>query len=76
MAVLGPLARPTCVFGSPVDVFDLVQRVLHERLQVPGRASTCGLSQRVAGVDGQQRLHLQVLAPLQKLQQAQAVGER
>ena len=57
----------------PVHVLDLVERVLDVGLEVGPRLHVRAL-QRVAGVDGQHRLGVHVLAPEQELVQAEAVG--
>src|SRR5208283_4570587 len=54
-------------------VFDFVQGVLDVRLQV-GTGSNAHLAQRVAGIDGQHRFHVEVLAPFQVFEQAHAIG--
>ena len=72
MSVLRPLRAPLrCNVAR--YILNLIQRVLHIRLQVRPRRHMLS-AQRVARIHGQHRLHLQVLAPIEKLQQPQPVG--
>ena len=71
VAVFGAFRAPFGI-GAAGDIFNFVERVLHVRLE-RGAGIDVLLRQRVAGVDGEHRLHLQVFAPLQKFKQAHAV---
>ncbi len=59
--------------GSAGDVLDLLQPFLYVGLKVRTRLHYLP-AQRIARIDSQHRLHVQVLAPLQKLQQPHAVA--
>src|SRR5207249_8996419 len=59
--------------GAACQVFDLIQGVLHEGLEA-GSAGDMFTAERVTGRDAEDRLHLQILAPLQELHQPEAVG--
>ncbi len=72
VAVFDALGAPLGV-GAAGHVLDFVERVLHVRLK-RGAGIDVVLRERIAGIDGQHWFHLQVFAPLQKLQQAHAVG--
>ena len=54
-------------------IFDLIQRVLHIRLKLRPRLDML-LLHRVAGIDRQHILHVQVFAPLQKFEQPKPIG--
>ncbi len=72
VAVLGSLCAPPGV-GVAGHVFDLVERILHVRLK-GGAGINVLLLHGVAGIDGEHGLDLEVFAPLQKFEQAHAVG--
>ena len=59
--------------GSAGDVLDLLQPLLYVGFQVRPRLHHLP-AERVPGIDAQQRLHVQVLAPFQEFQQSHAVG--
>ena len=72
MTILRAACAPGCR-GVTGHVFNLVERVLHIRLQVrPGRDVL--VAQRVACIDREHWLHVEVFAPFEKFQQAHAVG--
>ena len=54
-------------------VFDFVQRVLNVGFEVVAGGDVF-LEERVSGEDGKQRLHVEVFAPGEELEQADAVG--
>ena len=72
MAVFGSLGSPPGG-GVAGDVFNLVQRVLHVGFEVVAGGDVF-LEERVSGEDGQQRLHVEVFAPGEEFEQADAVG--
>ena len=72
VTVLHPLCTPLRV-GVAGYVLDLIQSILDVGLQIGSRLYEL-LLHGVAGINGQQRLHLEVLAPLQELEQAHAVA--
>ncbi len=72
MAVFGALGSPAGG-GVAGDVFDLVERVLNVGLEVFA-AGDVFLEEGVAGEDGKERLHVQVFAPGEEFEQADAVG--
>ena len=59
--------------GSAGDVLDLLQPFLDVGIEVRPRLHHLP-AQRVSGIDAQQRLHVQVLAPFQEFQQSHAIG--
>ena len=71
VAILRPLRAPLCLSVAG-NVLHLVHRILHVRFKVFPRSRAP--AQRVACIHRQYRLDLQVLAPLQKLQQSEAIA--
>ena len=60
------------MFGVAGDVFNFVKRVLNVRFEI-GAGLNVVVLQRVAGENRQHRLHVQILAPIQKFQQAETI---
>ena len=67
-----------CTNGAPSragvagDVFDFVKRILDVRFQVIARRDTL-LAQRVTRINGKQRLHVQIFAPVEIFHQAETI---
>ena len=55
------------------DVLDFVKPLLHVGIEIGSRLDQLS-AQRVSGVDAEQRLHVQVLAPLQEFQESHSVA--
>ncbi len=72
MAVLGAACTPDGVRAAG-HVLDLIERVLDVGLEV-GSGLDALLVHGISGVDGEDGLHMQILAPLEELEQAHAVG--
>ena len=72
MAVFHTLRAP---FGIRIAgyVFNLVQCILHEGVEICARIDML-LAQRVTRINCEYRLHFQIFAPLQKLQQTKTVS--
>jgi len=71
VTVFDTLGAPFGV-GSAGDVFNLIERVLHVRFEVLAGIDVVA-AQRVSGIDGEDGLHVEVFAPLEKFKQAEAV---
>ena len=72
MAVFGALSAPLGP-GVAGDVFDFVERILHVRLE-GGAGVDVGVLQVVTGIDGEDRLHLEVFAPVEEFEQPEAIA--
>ncbi len=72
MSVLRALRAPPGVCRSS-HVLDFIQRILHVRLKFRPQSKMLS-TQRITGIDGQHRLHVQIFAPFQKFQQPKTVG--
>ena len=68
-----------CSLGSPPgggaasDVFDLVKSVLNVGFKI-GAGVDVVAEERVSGVDGEEWLHVEVFAPVEEFEEAEAVG--
>ena len=71
MAVFGSLRSPPGG-GVTSHVLNFVQRVLNVGFEVVARSDVF-LEERVSGEDGQQRLHVEIFAPGEEFEQADAV---